>query len=133
MQVGSLKLLQRGPRQTGPSLKLRDLLLLTLRCLILIIIAVILAGPVWRSGALKESSKGWILIEGQNRKETYAMFRPRIDSLLKAGFELHDFRPGFPRIDDPSEALKKNDGNDTLLSYWSLLGETLTTTSLGGR
>ncbi|HEY1006280.1 MAG TPA: BatA domain-containing protein [Sphingobacteriaceae bacterium] len=124
MKVGSITFLQESSRQNGRSLRLRDLLLLVLRCLIILVIAVILAGPAWRTVPPAEAKKGWILIEKQNRKDTYAVFKHRIDSLLTAGYELHDFNPGFARAGIPAETLAKNEAvAGPLPSYWTLLKE----------
>ncbi len=124
MKVGSIAFLQESSRQNGRSLQLRDLLLLVIRCLIILLLAVILAGPSWRTVLAAGAGKGWILIEKQSRKETYDVFRHRIDSLLKEGYELHDFNPGFSKAGNPTEALAKNEPADSPLpSYWTLLKE----------
>lgn len=120
LKIGSIELLQPASRQAGRSMKLTDLLLLLLRCLIIMLVAAALSGPVWKTAA--PAAKGWILVEKQNRKETYRVFRSRIDSLLKAGYELHDFNPGFESVKDVPEALLSNGkAPDPPLSYWTLL------------
>lgn len=120
LKIGSIELLQPASRQAGRSLKLTDLLLLLLRCFIILLAAAALSGPVWKTAA--PAARGWILIETQNRKETYRLFRARIDSLLKAGYELHDFNPGFARVRNLPEALLSNgEAPEPPLSYWTLL------------
>ena len=56
--------------------------LLLLRCLLLLALAVLLAGPFWRHAV---TGKGWVLEVGA----ADSAYRPLIDSLVKAGYERH--------------------------------------------
>jgi hypothetical protein len=128
LKIGSIILLKAGSQKNSRSLKLRDLLLLLLRCLIIIFTAILLAEPIWMTTTAAVKGKGWILIEKQNRSETYRAFRSRIDSLINAGYELHDFNPGFGKVANPREALLNSEEvTKAGVSYWSLL------TALEGR
>jgi hypothetical protein len=122
LKIGSILLLTQGSRQSARSIKLTDLLLLFLRCLLLILLAFLMAAPVWKQELSATKEKGWILLEKESLGEAYKKNKPTIDSLLKAGFEFHYFDTVF-KNDDLTELLKKQ--RDTIvsnpLSYWSLL------------
>ena len=123
LKIGSISLLGESSRQSARSLKLIDLLLLFLRCLLLIIVALILAGPLWNSKINTSANKGWILIEKQNLKETSSQFKKEIDSLSKLGYEFHFFEPGFQyaKLEDALNENKSEIGSEQLLPYWSLI------------
>ena len=123
LKIGSISLLGERSRQSARSLKLIDLLLLFLRCLLLIILALILAGPLWNSKINTSANKGWILIEKQNLKETSSQFKKEIDSLSKLGYEFHFFEPGFQyaKLEDTLNENKAEIGSGQLLPYWSLI------------
>lgn len=123
LKIGSISLFGESSRQSARSLKLIDLLLLFLRCLLLIILALILAGPIWSSKINTSINKGWILIEKENLTETYTQFKTEIDSLSKLGYEFHYFEPGFEsvKLQDALKDKTSNKGSGQLLPYWSLI------------
>ena len=123
LKIGSISLLGESSRQSARSLKLIDLLLLFLRCLLLSIVALILAGPLWNSKINTSANKGWILIEKQNLTETSSQFKAEIDSLSKLGYEFHFFEPGFQyaKLEDALNENKSEIGSEQLLPYWSLI------------
>jgi hypothetical protein len=91
LPVGSVALLERrSPRQRW-SRRLSEWWLLLLRCLLLMALALLLAGPSWRSGP--GGKAGWILEEGAGAHagagpaDIDRWYKPLIDSLLKAGYE----------------------------------------------
>jgi hypothetical protein len=121
LKVGSISLLGESSRQSAKSLKLSDLLLLFLRCFLLIILAFILAKPIWESLDKKNIKSGWILIEEENSKEIYDNFKLEIDSLLGLEYEFHFFEPEF-RTAKITEVIAENKSNkNNILSYWPLL------------
>ncbi len=122
LKVGSITLMGESSRQNSRSLKLMDLLLLFLRCLIIIILSALLAEPVWRSANSKEKTKAWILAEKENLSETYSTFKTEIDSLISSGSEFHFLEPGFKKA-DLAEAVTDSTRIDTSgkVSYWPLL------------
>ena len=107
LKVGSISLLGESSRQSAKSLKLIDLLLLFLRCLLLILLAFILAKPIWNNKNTEETNSGWILIEEENSREIYTNFKPEIDSLIGIGYEFHYFEPEF-RAGNITELLDEN-------------------------
>lgn len=122
LKVGSIMLMGESSRQNSRSLKLTDLLLLFLRCLLIIILSFMLAEPVWKIAAKKEESKAWVLLEEGVFPETYRKFKNEIDSLVSTGNEVRLFEPGFRKAD--IEELKKDTAPAKTLEefpYWSLV------------
>lgn len=119
LKIGSIALLGESARQSSRSFRITDLPLLLLRCLLLILLAFLLTAPFWQKQALQTKVKGWVLLEKQPVKEVYARFKPQVDSLLKAGFELHRFDASFKAI-KPEEILKDT-AHSPPRSYWTLL------------
>jgi hypothetical protein len=123
LKVGSISLINSSS-QNSRSIKLHDLLLLLLRCLLLALLALVLTLPLRKKQISSSSIKGWVLIPSENLKESYQKFKPEVDSLTKAGYEFHYFDQGFQKA-VLSEALadgknlKKDSSNAA--SYWTLL------------
>lgn len=122
LKVGSITLMGESSRQNSRSLKLMELLLLFLRCLLIILLSLLLAEPVWKSLQTAKKNKAWILIEKNAFAETYAKFKSEIDSLSNAGEELRLFEPGFKKV-DTEEMLADSAKADSsaLLPYWSII------------
>lgn len=123
LQVGSVQLMQHNARQSSINLRLTDRWLLLLRCLLLLLLALLLAQPVWKSSSTSHTIKGWVVLEPVNSIETYTHFKPAIDSLLHAGFQLHYFQPGFAIADTATLAAVSNDTATS--SYRTLLPDLL--------
>ncbi|HEY4196537.1 MAG TPA: BatA domain-containing protein, partial [Mucilaginibacter sp.] len=124
LKVGSISLITVASQKRSKSLKLHDLLLLLLRCLLLALLAFVLTMPLWQTQINPSTVKGWVLIPRENLKESYQKFKPEIDSLTKAGFEFHYFNKGFEKtkLNDvlaDSKNLKVDSARST--SYWSLV------------
>jgi hypothetical protein len=122
LKVGSISLITEASKSTRRSFKLLDILLLILRCLLLALLALLLASPVWQKAASLQKAKGWLLIPKENLKETYTRFRPQIDSLNKAGYEFHYFNSGFAK-NDLQKLLADSSLKDTAANanYWTLM------------
>jgi hypothetical protein len=124
LKVGSISLITVASQKRSRSLKLHDLLLLLLRCLLLALLAFVLTMPLWQRQINPSTVKGWVLIPKENLKESYQKFKPKIDSLTKAGFEFHYFNKGFEKI-KLSDVLADNKNlkvdSTRSASYWSLV------------
>ncbi len=121
LKVGSIALFTNSVKSHAKSFRLTDIWLLLLRCFLLILLAMLLAKPVWnKPGTAKE--KGWILIEQKDISTAYKTFQPMIDSLLKCGYSFHYFDESFTKA-DIKEALQKEENapTESHLSYWTLL------------
>jgi hypothetical protein len=120
LKVGSTSLVPEEAKEYKRSLQLSDLLLLLLRCLLIAVLAIVLANPNWKKPFTASRQKGWILISRQNLKETYAHFKPQVDSLYKDGLEFHYFNEGFAKEKLEDALVKPADTTAGILSYWKL-------------
>jgi hypothetical protein len=117
-KIGSIQLLARTAQQSTRSLQLTEWFLLLLRCLLIILIALFLAKPYWKTN----TQKGWVMVEQEDAAQAYSHFKPLIDSLLNAGFTLHRFEKGFEETELSAVVNKKN--NTEIInkpSYWQLV------------
>ena len=122
LRIGSIALLKESSRQSARNLKITEWLLLAVRCLLLLVLAFMLAQPLWKQKTVSMQAKGWLLLEKNSMSTAYQHFSTQIDSLLQAGYEMHALTPGFPPLslqdttDTPDTAdVKMN------LSRWALL------------
>ncbi|MBW4888291.1 BatA domain-containing protein [Mucilaginibacter sp. HMF5004] len=122
LKVGSIALMGEASRQSSRSFRLLDILLLMLRCLILVSLAGLLAMPLLSHLANNSKIKGWVMIPGNNFKETYARFKKPVDSLTAAGYEFHYFNAGFAKA-NLLEVLKDTTKvtDSTAANYWDML------------
>jgi hypothetical protein len=98
LKVGSIALLAESSRQPARSRRITNWPLFLLRCLLLILLALLLANPLWQTDK-KNTSKGWVMISRHHINNAYQQYGVTIDSLLKAGLELRDLSPSFDKID----------------------------------
>jgi hypothetical protein len=87
LRIGSVALLSGVTTRLAWSRRITQWLLLLLRCLLLLALAFLLAGPYWTRPA--PEGKGWVLVEGAG-----GAYAPVIDSLVKAGYERHELAGG---------------------------------------
>ena len=118
LRVGSITLVTENAVSHKKSIKLSEILLLLLRCLLLACIAVALAAPFWKNPANKYS-KGWVLMSRPQLAAVYNHFKPLVDSLLQAGMEFHYFEAGFPKHDIANVTKAAPDTTVALSSYRS--------------
>ena len=121
LKIGSIALLGENASSSARSFKITDWLLFVLRCLLLILIAFVLAQPLLKKEVKATKNSGWILVDIGQFPEVYQSQKKSIDSLLNLGFELHDFNLGFKSFllkdsKEKVEQVKK-------LSYTSLLNQ----------
>lgn len=109
LKVGSIAFLTESSKNYATSLKLTELLLLLMRCLLIMLLAALLSKPRWDRPFLNPKIKGWVLIEKENLSSTYARFKPFVDSLLQAGYEFHYFNDGFKKDNLRDVAKDQND------------------------
>ncbi len=125
LKVGSIALMAAASKKISRSFKLTDWLLLIIRGLLLALVALLLARPVWQQRMAIAKTKGWVLIPKELIAEVYQHYKPQLDSLHKAGFELHEFNAGFKAIDSLQFQKLVHTSNilspSTPANYWMLL------------
>lgn len=127
VRVGSIRWLQATASQRRRSLRLTEIGLLVLRCLLLAALALALTQPRWLV-AEKVNPPSFVFIAPELRQTAaFAAHRPTVDSLLRHGYTLRWWQPGFAPIrpaDWPQPA-----GSDSLVTaavavnYWQLIRE----------
>lgn len=95
IKIGSIALLGESSSLSSRSFRLTDWLLLILRLILLALLALLLAQPFLRTKENKTAQQGWILMPRAVFPKVYQSERKTIDSLVKLGYELHDFGIGF--------------------------------------
>ena len=121
LKIGSIALLGESDTVSSKSFKLTDLLLFVLRCLILMLIALMLAQPYLKKTSSIGKNKGWILMDKTIFGEVYEAHRKPIDSLLNLGFELHDFNLGF-NLFSLKDSVAHNEASNSLI-YNTLINQ----------
>jgi hypothetical protein len=117
IKIGSVRHLDDTTTKQFKSIRLNELVLLTLRCLLITIIVFLLSGFHLRG--LNQKSN-WLLVEkGLEHDPEFSFF---IDSLMKKGFEIKSFTNNFPDLRDSTTENEK-------INYWDLI-EKLKTESL---
>lgn len=95
--VGSLRWLAAGANRRLRNLKLEQLGLLLLRAALLAVLAVAVAGPVWRTAL--PTSRGVVLLSPEAAGlPALAGLKSTIDSLRRRGYALRWLAAGFPRV-----------------------------------
>jgi hypothetical protein len=123
LKVGSISLFSESSPKSSRSFKLLDILLLLLRCLLLTLLAFLLATPLWQQHLKAGKARGWILIPKENFNQTYRRYKTTVDSFQKAGYEFHYFNQGFAKAD--LNAVLQHPGKDSTSTsnYWDLVKE----------
>jgi hypothetical protein len=111
IKVGSLRHIQVSTTSRFKSLRLNELLLLLIRCLMIMWLALFLSGATCSSG--NSPGKSWLLTEGGMHRNQ--LVRPLIDSLTHEGFEWRTLTAGFPRY-DAADSITNGE-------YWDLAEE----------
>jgi hypothetical protein len=122
IKIGSIALLGESSRASSKSFKINDWLLLVLRCLLLILLAFLLAQPYLKKTISGKNKAGWILIDKAMLPQVFKTHSKTIDSLIKQGYEIHDFNIGFAQLTAKDTAANKTKLANTL-NYTSLLSE----------
>ncbi|MDQ0640499.1 hypothetical protein QF042_004064 [Pedobacter sp. W3I1] len=120
VKIGSIALLGESSRASSKSFKINDWFLLLLRCLLLALLALLLAQPYLKKIVPGNSNKGWILVDKRAIQQVFKTHQKTIDSLLKKGYEIHDFNVGFKPLTLKDTVLNETQQVNTL-SYTALL------------
>ena len=127
VKIGSLRWLEASASQRWSSVKLNNVWLLLLRCLILLLLAFALAQPVLVRPPKAPQMQKAVYI-GQELLYTAAarqQIQPTVDSLLQRGYRLHLYTPGFTALSREQWQQHSHSAKDSVLessaNYWALL------------
>ncbi len=123
LKIGSIALLGENATASSKSISITDIILFILRCLVIILIAFVLAEPYLKKTTANQKNAGWILVDKTQFGKAYQGNRSKIDSLLNLGFELRDFNLGFKQINLDDTASKNGNVPAEILTYTSLLNQ----------
>jgi hypothetical protein len=111
IKIGSIRHLEETSSKQFKSIRLNEIFLLLLRCLLITLLILYLSG--FRLQGL-ESSRKWMLIEPSMNRD--AQFTAFIDSLKQNGFEAKSLTKEFHDLPDGTSNGKK-------VNYWNILAE----------
>ena len=122
LRVGSIALIKESVSHRARRLKISQWLLLLVRVALILLLALLLAQPVWQPQTQAAQPPGWILIEKAALQTAYQHFGDTIESLREAGYEIHGWQAGFPLL-SPEDTISRDASRPALppLSYWDLL------------
>lgn len=126
VRIGSLRWLEESASSRLSSIKLTQVGLLLLRCVILMLLAAALAEPVWMQIDPKKVSKKAVVVSPE-LLYTAALqsIKPAIDTLVKQGFALHTYTSEMQEITlEKWQQLRTNPADSSInqpQNYWSLL------------
>ncbi|TDO22853.1 BatA domain-containing protein [Pedobacter duraquae] len=121
LKIGSIALLGSPSNQRSRNLKVTDWPLLLIRCILLLLVSLLLALPVYRTKQITADRPGWIVVERALLKEVWTKHKRQLDSLLSKGYQLHDLALKFPLIDLKDTATVFSKPSTTGPSYFSML------------
>ncbi len=110
IRLGSLRHVQETSTQQFRGIRLNEILLLVLRCLLIVLFTFIISGLHWNNF----SKQKWLLIEKGLEKEPRLL--PILDSLMEEGYEARLLIEDFPLLED-------RDSISSPVNYWSLIEE----------
>ena len=111
IKIGSIRHLEETNSKQFKSIRLNELVLLLLRCLIITILILFLSGFHFQ---MLEKSGKWLIVEsGLEHDDQLSVL---IDSLRRNGFEIKRLSSGFPDLSDSLYDTKK-------INYWNLLAK----------
>ena len=108
IQIGSLRHLVNSTTRQAIRIRLNAYGLLALRCLIIALLAVLLAGLYVRSAG---NTTRWLVVE--SGLEQTSQWKHFVDSLVSNGYELRRLQQGFPLV-------TANESGQPTPDYWSL-------------
>jgi hypothetical protein len=123
LKIGSIALLGQTAQVNSKSFKITDWWLLILRCLLLMLIAFLLAQPYIQQKITAKAQGGWICIEKAKFAQLVKSNRKTIDSLLAKHYEIHDFNVGFEQLSLNDTATSTSSNLTANLNYSGLLAQ----------
>ncbi|RZL17859.1 MAG: hypothetical protein EOO96_28475, partial [Pedobacter sp.] len=123
LKIGSISLLGASARVSSKSLRITDWLLFILRCLLIILIALLLAQTYIKKTLNTKNKSGWILVEKSKFPQVFKDNRKTIDSLIKRNFQIHDFNLGFNLLSLKDTTASEREKPVNALKHSALLKE----------
>ncbi len=119
LKVGSISLLTENAKTVSRNIRITEWPLLLLRCLLIFLVAVLLAQPFWNKIQNKNTA-GWIMVNDHELATVYQQQQQLIDSLLKRGFELRNLSPQISKI-TLNDTGNYKQSEPAIKNYWSYI------------
>ncbi|WP_190300324.1 BatA domain-containing protein [Rufibacter hautae] len=123
--VGSIRWLQPSESKKLSSLRLSDVWLLLLRCALLVLLALVLAGPQWKHQVPAAPERHAYLHPELLQPKYLPQIAATVDSLALKGWQIHRLQPGFPKLPLNEETPLNTFQTDSLTSdstnAWAML------------
>src|SRR6187551_2959627 len=110
IRVGSVRHLEETSTRQFRKIRLNEVVLLALRCLLITLIVLLLSGLSFNR--YNTNDINYVLLE--KGMENERDFKPLVDSLKEKGFEARWLANGFPLLEDSAVI-------DSKSNYWSLI------------
>ncbi|AMM50683.1 hypothetical protein TH61_05125 [Rufibacter sp. DG15C] len=98
VQVGSIRWLQPSQSQKLSSIHLSQVWLLLLRCLMVLLLALLLAQPQWTRPITAQPENHVYLHPALLQKQYLSQITTTVDSLAGKGWQVHTLASGFPKL-----------------------------------
>ncbi|GGC59397.1 hypothetical protein GCM10011387_11330 [Pedobacter quisquiliarum] len=121
LKIGSVFLLGTPTNQRSRSFRVQDWPLLLLRTLLILLAAMLIAEPVYVSTQKATKQAGWVLLEKAEFSNIWKQEHATLDSLIKAGYKIHDLAYDFPKIEVKDSATTFSTPSSGKLPYHALL------------
>ena len=102
LRVGSVSVVAHAKKQRLQKLRIKNWLLLVVRCIIILLLAALLAGPYLNTNKTPGAAPGWVLLGAGHHSLLDDTQRQLIDSLLANDYTVHAFEPGFRQLSIPN-------------------------------
>src|SRR6478736_2668354 len=110
IRVGSVRHLEETSTRQFRKIRLNEVVLLALRCLLITLVVLLLSGLTFNR--YNTNDINYVLLE--KGMENESDFKPLVDSLKEKGFEVRRLAHGFPLLEDSAVT-------DSNINYWSLI------------
>jgi Aerotolerance regulator N-terminal len=110
IRVGSIRHLEETSTRQFKKIKLNEVVLLAMRCLLITLIVLLLSGLSFNR--YNTNDINYLLLE--KGMENESDFKPLVDSLKEKGYEVRWLTNGFPLLEDSAVT-------DSNTNYWSLI------------
>ncbi|GGK83466.1 BatA domain-containing protein [Rufibacter glacialis] len=125
VQVGSIRWLQPSVSQKMSSFRLTAPWLLLLRCLLLVLLALVLAGPVWRHQVPAVPDQRVYLHPELLQPRYLPQIAATVDSLARKGWQVHQLQPSFPKLllneETSISSFQKTEAFSDSTNAWAML------------
>ncbi|ALI99176.1 BatA domain-containing protein [Rufibacter tibetensis] len=123
--VGSIRWLQPSESRKLSSLRLTEPWLLLLRCLLLVLLAGVLAGPIWKHEVPAVQEKHVYLHPELLHSRYLPQIAATVDSLAFKGWQVHRLQPSFPKLalneETPLQTFQSDSLPSDTTNAWAML------------